>query len=119
MHGPLAVDLGLAGAPGTRVVSCEAVFIIITMTPDDEGCCLLICCLASIPCLLQSLATGRTLCAGVGPGVVEAWAAGGTWAQVTADSNLDDGDIMRLLNRTSDLLRQARASLRNPAQPHL
>lgn len=45
-----------------------------------------------------------------GPGVVEAWAAGGTWAQVTADSNLDDGDIMRLLNRTSDLLRQARVS---------
>ncbi|KAK9846418.1 hypothetical protein WJX81_003415 [Elliptochloris bilobata] len=40
-------------------------------------------------------------------GVVEAWAAGGSWAQVTADSNLDDGDIMRLLNRTSDLLRQA------------
>ena len=51
--------------------------------------------------------------------MVEAWAAGGTWAQVTADSNLDDGDIMRLLNRTSDLLRQARLTLTNPAQPRL
>lgn len=40
-------------------------------------------------------------------GVVEAWAAGGTWAQVTADSNLDDGDVARLLGRTADLLRQA------------
>ena len=54
---------------------------------------------------------------GLGPGVVEAWAAGGTWAQVTADSNLDDGDIMRLLNRTSDLLRQARGPLIYPAPP--
>jgi len=42
--------------------------------------------------------------------VVEAWAAGGTWAQVTADSNLDDGDVARLLGRAADLLRQARAA---------
>ena len=40
-------------------------------------------------------------------GIVEAWAAGSTWAQVMADCNLDDGDVARLLSRTVDLLRQA------------
>lgn len=40
-------------------------------------------------------------------GVVEAWAAGATWAQVTADCGLDDGDVARLLMRTVDALRQA------------
>ncbi len=48
------------------------------------------------------------------PGVVEAWAAGGTWAQVTADSNLDDGDVARLLGRAADLLRQARPAAAAP-----
>ena len=81
-----------------------------TLMTMDAAC---LCCLAS--CLLLSLPHALTLYAGVCPGVVEAWAAGGTWAQVTADSNLDDGDIMRLLNRTSDLLRQARAFLSTPA----
>jgi len=48
--------------------------------------------------------------------VVEAWAAGGTWAQVTADSNLDDGDVARLLGRAADLLRQARAAAAAPSR---
>lgn len=36
---------------------------------------------------------------GGGAGVVEAWAGGSSWDQVTKDCNLDDGDIARLLNR--------------------
>ncbi|KAK9820466.1 hypothetical protein WJX72_010660 [[Myrmecia] bisecta] len=39
-------------------------------------------------------------------GVVEAWAAGGTWAQIMEDCSLEDGDVARLLSRTLDLLRQ-------------
>ena len=39
-------------------------------------------------------------------GLVEAWAAGATWGQIMDDSTLDDGDVARLLMRTSDLLRQ-------------
>eukprot|EP00955_Chlamydomonas_euryale_P040893 351841-Chlamydomonas_euryale.AAC.9 len=39
-------------------------------------------------------------------GLVEAWAAGATWAQIMEDSSLDDGDVARLLMRTVDLLRQ-------------
>ncbi|MEW5304338.1 MAG: hypothetical protein WDW36_006955 [Sanguina aurantia] len=42
-------------------------------------------------------------------GIVEAWAAGATWAQVRvdhADSTMDDGDVARILIRTIDLLRQ-------------
>lgn len=40
-------------------------------------------------------------------GVVEAWASGVGWAEVTADCGLDDGDVARLLMRTVDTLRQA------------
>lgn len=40
-------------------------------------------------------------------GVVEAWALGLGWAEVTGDCNLDDGDVARLLMRTVDALRQA------------
>jgi superfamily II RNA helicase len=40
-------------------------------------------------------------------GVVEAWASGLGWAEVTGDCNLDDGDVARLLMRTVDALRQA------------
>ncbi|BDA41503.1 probable helicase HelY [Coccomyxa sp. Obi] len=40
-------------------------------------------------------------------GVVEAWASGSTWEQTMTDCNLDDGDVARLLNRTTDLLKQA------------
>ncbi|GFR39875.1 hypothetical protein Agub_g377 [Astrephomene gubernaculifera] len=39
-------------------------------------------------------------------GLVEAWASGASWSQVIRDSGLDDGDLARLLMRTSDLLRQ-------------
>ena len=43
---------------------------------------------------------------GVFIGLVELWAAGGTWKQVTASTNMDDGDIALLLARTQDVLRQ-------------
>ena len=43
-------------------------------------------------------------------GLVEAWAAGCEWGEVMADCSLDDGDIVRLLTRTADLLRQVRSS---------
>ncbi|GLI69984.1 hypothetical protein VaNZ11_014636 [Volvox africanus] len=39
-------------------------------------------------------------------GLVEAWASGASWTQIMADSNLDDGDMARLLIRTIDLLKQ-------------
>ena len=37
---------------------------------------------------------------------MEAWTSGATWEQAMADSNLDDGDIARLLSRVADVLRQ-------------
>ena len=40
-------------------------------------------------------------------GVVEAWASGLGWTEVTGDCDLDDGDVARLLMRTVDTLRQA------------
>lgn len=40
-------------------------------------------------------------------GVVEAWASGLGWNEVTGDCDLDDGDVARLLMRTVDSLRQA------------
>ena len=40
-------------------------------------------------------------------GVVEAWASGASWTEVTADCGLDDGDVARLLTRTVDVARQA------------
>ena len=40
-------------------------------------------------------------------GVIEAWAAGSSWADIMKDSSLDDGDIARLLSRTVDVLRHA------------
>jgi superfamily II RNA helicase len=40
-------------------------------------------------------------------GIVEGWASGLNWAEVTADCGLDDGDVARLLMRTVDTLRQA------------
>ncbi len=40
-------------------------------------------------------------------GVVEAWASGLGWNEVTGDCDLDDGDVARLLMRTVDTLRQA------------
>eukprot|EP00798_Chlamydomonas_sp_ICE-L_P018421 gene18421-24896_t len=42
-------------------------------------------------------------------GIVEAWAAGATWADIMQDTTMDDGDMARLLIRTNDLLRQPAA----------
>ena len=40
-------------------------------------------------------------------GIVESWAAGAAWSEVTKDcNNLDDGDVARLLSRVVDLLDQ-------------
>lgn len=41
-------------------------------------------------------------------GLVEAWASGASWEQVMSDCSLDDGDVVRLLTRTVDILRQIR-----------
>ena len=39
-------------------------------------------------------------------GLVEAWASGASWQEITEDCSLDDGDVARLLMRTTDALRQ-------------
>lgn len=38
--------------------------------------------------------------------IVEEWAKGGEWETVTSLTNLDDGDIIRCLRRTLDLIKQ-------------
>jgi len=43
-------------------------------------------------------------------GLVDAWAAGCSWTQLMQDTNLDDGDLARLLLRTGDILRQGMMS---------
>ncbi|KDP21275.1 hypothetical protein JCGZ_21746 [Jatropha curcas] len=39
-------------------------------------------------------------------GMVEAWASGLTWREITMDCAMDDGDLARLIRRTIDLLAQ-------------
>jgi superfamily II RNA helicase len=39
-------------------------------------------------------------------GLVEAWARGTSWSDVIANTSLDEGDVVRLLRRTVDLLAQ-------------
>ncbi len=39
-------------------------------------------------------------------GLVELWASGVTWVHLCESTNLDEGDLVRLLRRTADLLRQ-------------
>ena len=39
-------------------------------------------------------------------GLVEAWARGASWSDVIANTSLDEGDVVRLLRRTVDLLAQ-------------
>ncbi|KAL4443480.1 hypothetical protein ABPG75_011217 [Micractinium tetrahymenae] len=39
-------------------------------------------------------------------GLVEGWASGCSWEELMRDCSLDDGDVARLLTRTTDLLRQ-------------
>ncbi len=42
----------------------------------------------------------------VASGLVEAWSVGLTWEETLTGTNLDPGDIVRLIRRTNDLLRQ-------------
>jgi len=37
---------------------------------------------------------------------VEAWARGASWSDVIANTSLDEGDVVRVLRRTVDLLAQ-------------
>jgi superfamily II RNA helicase len=39
-------------------------------------------------------------------GLVEAWAKGYTWEGLLATTNMDSGDLVRVLRRTADVLRQ-------------
>ncbi|WP_269621809.1 DEAD/DEAH box helicase [Prochlorococcus marinus] len=39
-------------------------------------------------------------------GLVEKWAAGATWDELIANTSLDEGDVVRILRRTIDLLSQ-------------
>lgn len=39
-------------------------------------------------------------------GLVEAWACGTDWTQLMADTDLDEGDAVRVLRRTADFLSQ-------------
>ncbi len=39
-------------------------------------------------------------------GLVEAWARGSSWSDVIASTSLDEGDVVRILRRTVDLLAQ-------------
>ncbi len=39
-------------------------------------------------------------------GLVEAWARGATWTDLMANTSLDEGDVVRILRRTVDLLSQ-------------
>lgn len=39
-------------------------------------------------------------------GLVHAWASGTTWSDVIANTSLDEGDVVRVLRRTVDLLAQ-------------
>ncbi len=40
-------------------------------------------------------------------GLVEQWASGVEWAELVAQTSLDDGDVVRMMRRTLDLLSQA------------
>jgi superfamily II RNA helicase len=39
-------------------------------------------------------------------GIIEQWALGVEWTQLCANTSLDEGDIVRLLRRTVDILSQ-------------
>jgi superfamily II RNA helicase len=39
-------------------------------------------------------------------GLVHAWACGAGWSEVIANTSLDEGDVVRVLRRTVDLLAQ-------------
>lgn len=42
----------------------------------------------------------------VASGLIEAWAQGLPWDQVTSATNIAEGDLVRIVRRTADLLRQ-------------
>ena len=46
-------------------------------------------------------------------GLVEAWAAGVTWKELMDDSEMDEGDVARLLRRSIDLLAQVKSRMTN------
>jgi superfamily II RNA helicase len=46
-------------------------------------------------------------------GLVEAWAAGVTWKDLMDDSEMDEGDVARLLRRSIDLLAQVKSHMTN------
>ena len=46
-------------------------------------------------------------------GLIEQWALGAQWQQVCSMTNLDEGDLVRMLRRTVDILSQL------PHVPHL
>jgi superfamily II RNA helicase len=39
-------------------------------------------------------------------GLVEAWAKGTSWSDLIANTSLDEGDVVRIMRRTVDLLSQ-------------
>ena len=39
-------------------------------------------------------------------GLVQAWACGTSWAELIANTSLDEGDVVRIMRRTIDLLSQ-------------
>ena len=39
-------------------------------------------------------------------GLVEAWALGTSWSELISNTSLDEGDVVRILRRTVDLLSQ-------------
>ena len=46
-------------------------------------------------------------------GLIEQWALEAEWSQVCSNTNLDEGDLVRMLRRTLDILSQL------PHVPHL
>ena len=42
----------------------------------------------------------------VASGLVEAWVQGAKWSQLLQGSNIDEGDLVRIIRRTADILRQ-------------
>ena len=42
----------------------------------------------------------------VASGLVEAWAQGASWSHLLHSSNIDEGDLVRIIRRTADVLRQ-------------
>ncbi len=42
----------------------------------------------------------------IASGLVEAWASGVEWQRLIAASNIDEGDLVRIIRRTADVLRQ-------------